>query len=134
MTPSETPRSRSEFTQAWCGGFGNTPPLGHMLRHSFHGDRTRFRTLPGSWRYAETEAERETVRARAQALAKACFDVDDSLWLVAARYSETELDGDDVVSRMKLSRVFVWADEGEQDKVTFFGARIFGRSRRWTRC
>jgi len=56
------------LTQAWNASWQDTPPVAFLLR-STHPDRwIRFHSLPGSERYAETDAARATILARHHAV------------------------------------------------------------------
>lgn len=104
----------SEFSSIWRETFGETPPLGHILRHDFHANWTRFHALPESKRYAETDVEKNIILSRANSLAAACFDELEVVWVVTARYGDTFLETHDLVAKLNMEPAFSWTDLEEE--------------------
>jgi hypothetical protein len=70
------------------GHFRTTPPLGYCLRAD-HPDRwVRLHSLPGSKRYAEDDADRREIRARAWAAASEVLPTGEPVWVVVRRFGE----------------------------------------------
>lgn len=118
----------SEFSRAWYKAFGETPPLGHILRRDFHANWTRFHALPESKRYAETDVEKNIILSRANTLAEACFDGLEVLWVVTAQYNDSDLETNDLVAKLSMEPAFSWIDLEEepedQIKVVFHATPV----------
>lgn len=129
---SENKREHHEgFSAIWHNTFGQTPPLGHELRHDFHSAWTRFHSLPESKRYADTPDERQTILLRANTLAMECFGSNAKLWLVTGYtkdYLENSNDKINLLTRFEMKEVFSWVDEKEEPEdqipLIFFAARV----------
>ena len=57
-----------EVSSAWESEWGQTPPIAFRLRSLYPDRWVRFHSLPGSKRYAETDAERAEVVSRHHAV------------------------------------------------------------------
>ncbi|MBY6068119.1 hypothetical protein KUW17_15290 [Leisingera aquaemixtae] len=69
------------FRDDWKMIYPDVPPLGHMLRAFRLEMWTRFHALPESKRYAETQAEGQTILDRANAIAGFLFEPGQEVWL-----------------------------------------------------
>jgi hypothetical protein len=71
LAVASSPEVAERLTVAWNASWPDTPPIAFLLRDA-HPDRwVRFHSLPGSERYAETDAERATILARHHAVLEA---------------------------------------------------------------
>lgn len=127
MCAIESDFQRNEFSEVWSRSFGQTPPLGHVLRHDYFQIWTRFHALPESKRYAESDEEAGIILERANALAAECFEQQAIVWIVTGCISEFALEDNDLTARMNMSKVMVWIDEDEapadQREWSFFASR-----------
>jgi hypothetical protein len=128
MSPEKTGEKPSGFFLEWKEVFGETPPLGHILRYDFYENWTRFHALPMSKRYAETEGEKLTVLMRANYLACELFGTNNLLWVVVGYPEGVSPDNKEIVSGIELQHVLNWYDRTEttEDRIkwSFFAGRI----------
>lgn len=128
MSTNDTNFQRSDFFEVWSRSFGQSPPLGHVLRHDYFQIWTRFHALPESKRYAENDEEVRIILERANTLVTECFGECDYVWVVAAYLSDFALKRDDLPSRLNMSKAMVWIDEVEepedQSEWSFFKSRL----------
>ncbi|SMX31792.1 hypothetical protein COL8621_00607 [Actibacterium lipolyticum] len=132
MPANEARVEQNEFSKAWRRSFGRSPPLGHVLRHDYFQNWTRFHALPDSKRYAECDEEFGIILERANTLAAECFEQQPPVWIATGCLSEFALEDNDLPTRMNMSKVMVWIDKDEapadQQEWSFFASRA-----EWTR-
>lgn len=128
MTNSSFPDLNFSFERSWRSAFGDSPPLGHVLRDDQFKRWTRFHALPGSKRYAENAVERATVLERANTLATECFGKRKEIWISTAHYRRDIVEATDLVTRLSMTEWMTWSDptEDSEDQIetTFFVGRI----------
>lgn len=83
--------------------FGGTPPLGFCLRTDHRERWLRLHSLPGSKRYAETNAEHREVRERARAAARELLPTGSPVLLVGCEPALPE------VPALRFERLGTWA-------------------------
>lgn len=72
----------SDFASFWRQTCGDILPLGYLLKHHFADSGwVRFHSLPAGKRYADTDAEKAMVLARANALADRVIGADGACWM-----------------------------------------------------
>ena len=77
------------FETFWRDAYGIIPPLGYRLREHFVDSRwVRFHSLPESKRYADSDAEMETILERANALADRVLGDGAECWMIANNVPE----------------------------------------------
>lgn len=74
------------FQAEWTRAYEASLPLGYVLRAAHPDLWTRFHGLPQAQRLSASEAQTETVLARAEALGSSCFADGAGLWLVVCHY------------------------------------------------
>ncbi len=83
-------RSPVEAARWWQENVGQIAPVGHCLRR-FLADRwTRFHSLPGAKRYAETPAESAEVVRRHIAVADQLFAAGDEIFIFCSQLLQSE--------------------------------------------
>ncbi|GAA4226650.1 DUF3885 domain-containing protein [Sagittula marina] len=124
MSNFTSPQPSAEFSQVWRRSFGETPPLGHVLRYDFFDYWTRFHALPKSKRYADTDKEWDTVLSRANTLARECFGDHARVWVVTGCFTDSTHRDNDLPARMLMTKAMTWIDGSEdtadQSEITFF--------------
>ncbi len=137
MPAHHTNSLSNEFAEAWSRCFGQSPPLGHVLRHDCSQIWTRFHALPKSKRFAENDEEVGIVLERANALATECFGECARVWIVAAVLSDFDLGSGALPCRMNMSKAMVWIDKDEEpeDQLewSFFASRVDWKRSRFDR-
>lgn len=83
----------SDFTTTWKRHYGNSPPIGHVLRQAHRW--IRFYALPEAKRYATTPEEHAEILQRAHAIANMLFEPDEDIWRVHCVYVGAESDTPD---------------------------------------
>ena len=107
------PENSNEFASYWLKDFKGIPPLGYVVRAYLAENWTRFHALPKSKRYADTDWERQTILARANALAEECFGDRNTLWLVTERYDKSDIAANNLAQEEHMTHVLSWVDEDE---------------------
>ena len=74
----------ADFRCDWAHFHPTCLPLGWMLRGRAGLPWVRFHALPGSKRYADHQAERNTILSRAYALADRLLGLDQCCWVIEA--------------------------------------------------
>ncbi|MDO7848442.1 hypothetical protein Q5H92_18900 [Hymenobacter sp. M29] len=85
-----------QFDQFWLSRFPHTPPISHYFRHDYGDKWFRIHSLPESKRYANTEAEWETLLTRQNAVITDVLGLDTSILLVTGDYLYDELSAEEV--------------------------------------
>ena len=75
------------FESEWTGFYGSNPPISWKLREVDGLRWQRFHSLPGSKRYAESDAEAAVILARHNTLAEAVLGEGAECWLVQVIYA-----------------------------------------------
>jgi hypothetical protein len=76
-----------DFKTFWQENYGEIAPVGYRLRNRFIDSRwVRFHSLPESKRYADNEAEMETLLDRANTLADHVLGIGTDCWMIANSY------------------------------------------------
>jgi hypothetical protein len=78
-----------ELTRRWNEAWTACPPLGHLLRARFPDRWVRFHSLPQSRRYADSEADYDTILMRHNSVLHELGAGD--IYLVSVRYSADDL-------------------------------------------
>jgi hypothetical protein len=81
--------SVTEFRRDWARYYPASLPLGWVLRRRLNAPWVRFHALPGSKRYADDQAERNTILSRAYALGDKLLGVDQCCWVIEAETGDT---------------------------------------------
>ena len=111
MVKNDEVQLQQEFISAWSKVFYDAPPLGYELRDRFTDKWTSFHALPLSKRYADTDDERKIILSRANELASECFNQNDAVWLITAKW-----DAKNELARMEhMLHVLTWHDGVEED-------------------
>lgn len=117
-----------EFATAWSQSFGDTPPLGYMLRVAFPDRWTRFHALPGAKRIPEAKAEHAQVLHRANTLCTAMFPTGMPLWLTVARHAGPYDRFASGLEGYALTKALTWSDPTDppedRSAVTFYATRL----------
>jgi len=128
MTSATPTEPALDFEPAWRSAFGESPPLGYVLREDQRDHWTRFHALPGSKRYAENAVERATILERANILATECFGMQKEIWISTPHIVRDIVPATDLVKRLSMKEWKIWSDPSEnpedQIEMTFFVARI----------
>lgn len=82
MTPAK-------FNAYWNATYPECVPIPYFLRDAYPSRWVRFHSLPESKRYAENEAEYQTILERHNAVIDSLAQQNEELVLVSATYSET---------------------------------------------
>lgn len=119
-----SPPSPTEFSKVWRRSFGETPPLGHILRHDFFDYWTRFHALPESKRYADNDDEWSIVLSRANTLASECIGDHARVWVATEYFAELVPKDTDLPVRMSMTKAMTWIDCSEEpadrSEIAFF--------------
>ena len=128
MTSATPADPALDFEPAWRSAYGESPPLGYVLREDHREHWTRFHALQGSKRYAENAFERATILDRANKLAVECFGLQKEIWISTPHYLRDRVPATNLVERLSMREWKTWSDPTEdpedQIEVTFFVARI----------
>lgn len=124
MSSAQPPSSPLDFSKAWQRSFGETPPLGHLLRHDFSDHWTRFHALPESKRYADTKEEQAIILLRANALTTRIIGDQAQVWVVTGYPTGATFDEKTLPVRMGMAEVMTSVDRrqevGNPFELTFF--------------
>lgn len=100
------------FSAFWQLHFPGHLPAGFCMRKSLHERWIRIHALPASKRYAETEAEREILLHRANALAQAVLGENEICWLVVSRADNDPIKNDEpALESFDFNPAFAWSEE-----------------------
>ena len=126
MSPSDCSPPPSEFSQVWQRVFGESPPLGHILRHDFFDHWSRFHALPKTKRYAETPGEWSLVLSKANTLATECFGDHARVWVATGCFTDLTPESNSLPDRMSMTKAMTWIngseDPADTAEMTFFAA------------
>ena len=79
----------NEVMQRWEAAWPGVRPIGHEIRYGFRERWVRFHSLPGSKRYADTDAEERVVLTRyLTVLGELVEGPRSPLWVVTSAYGE----------------------------------------------
>ncbi len=112
-----------DFKTFWQRSFGDTSPLGHVLRENVKDRWVRFYNLPKGKRYAEAEIEEKKTLYRVNVLGTRIFGGGSECWMVVSfPKSEGDIPDSPTLREFALSPAFDWdgEDDGSKDVFTSF--------------
>jgi hypothetical protein len=119
------------FWQSWQSKFGNSPPLGHILREALSMNWTRFYALPNGKRYASDIVEKNEILFRANTLMSEISDAGDQIWLVIDSFYRRRSRQENLLVRFDMRLVWTWFYEEEDLRVTFHAAEVVWQPHEW---
>lgn len=123
-----------EFIGWWRERYGETAPLGYLLRGAEGQRWLRVHSLPGSKRYAETDAEWTELLTRSKAVAAEVLGIGEQAWLLVPRYlpesgaDSGPLELDCFAKPLPLLARFESGSAEEAEVIGIFGLRVEWRS------